>query len=114
MDRGNFIGKEALAKQREAGIKRKLVIFSLEDPEPLIYHEEPIYRNGKLVSINTHGSFAHFLGSSIGMGYLENPEGIDNEWILSGKYEIEVERKKFPAKAHIRAPHDPDGKRLRM
>ena len=56
----------------------------------------------------------HMLGSAIGMGYLENPEGIDDEWILSGKYEIDVEGKRIPAKVHLQAPYDPKGERVRM
>jgi glycine cleavage system T protein len=114
LDKGDFIGKQALLRQKEDGLKRKLVIFTLEDPEPLIYHDEPIYRNGKRVSANTHGSFAHHLGRSIGMGYLENPEGIKDDWILSGKYDVEVERKRVPARIHLKAPYDPKGDRLRM
>ena len=113
-NKDDFIGKEALLKQKETGLKRKLVIFTLDDPEPLIYHDEPIYRNGKIVSENTHGSYAHLLGSAIGMSYLEKPDCIDDEWILSGSYEIEVEGRMVPAKVHIKAPYDPEGKRVRM
>jgi glycine cleavage system aminomethyltransferase T len=44
---GGFVGREALLAQREAGApKRRLVQFLLEDPEPLVYHNEPIYRDG--------------------------------------------------------------------
>jgi len=114
LDKGTFIGREALIRQKDEGLKRKLVILTLEDPEPLIYHDEPIYRNGKIVSENTHGSYAHLLGSAIGMSYLEKPDCIDDEWILSGSYEIEVEGRMVPAKVHIKAPYDPEGKRVRM
>ena len=114
LDKGDFAGKEALVKQTESGLTRKLVLFTLEDPEPLLYHDEPILRNGVKVSENTHGAYAHFLGSAIGMGYLENPDGIDDEWILSGKYQIDVEGKLIPAKVHLKAPYDPESKRVRM
>ena len=114
LDKGDFVGKDALVKQTESGLTRKLVIFTLEDPEPLLYHDEPILRNGVKVSENTHGAYAHFLGSAIGMGYLENPDGIDDEWILSGKYQIDVEGKLIAARVHLRAPYDPESKRVRM
>lgn len=39
---------------------------------------------------------------------------IDNEWINSGKYEIEVEGKMVPATVHIKSPYDPDNERVRM
>jgi 4-methylaminobutanoate oxidase (formaldehyde-forming) len=114
LDKGDFVGKDALVKQTESGLTRKLVIFTLEDPEPLLYHDEPILRNGVKVSENTHGAYAHFLGSAIGMGYLENPDGIDDEWILSGKYQIDVEGKLIAARVHLRAPYDPGSKRVRL
>lgn len=113
LDKGEFIGREALLRQKEEGLRRKLVIFTLDDGEPLLYHDEPIYRNGELVSINTHGSYAHLLGRSIGMGYLEREEGITNDWILEGRYEIEVERVRVPATVHIKPPYDPANKSLK-
>jgi len=113
LDKVDFIGREALLAKQEEGLKRKLVLFSLEDPEPLLYHDEPIFRNGELVSANTHGAYGHLLGRSLGMGYLTNPEGIDEGWILSGRYEIDVEGRMVPARVHLKPPHDPEGKRLR-
>ncbi|MBW8011542.1 MAG: FAD-dependent oxidoreductase [Chloroflexi bacterium] len=114
LNKGDFIGREALLSQQESGLTRKLVMFTLEDPQPLLYHDEPIYRNGELASSVTHGAYAHMLGCAMGMGYIENPEGISSEWILSGKYEIDVEGKLIPAKAYLKAPYDPSNKRVRM
>jgi glycine cleavage system aminomethyltransferase T len=114
LNKGDFIGRAALIRQRAVGLTRKLVIFTLENPEPLLYHDEPIYRNGELVSSVTHGAYGHLVGGAMGMGYLEHSEGINDEWILSGRYEIDVEGIRFPAKVHLRAPYDPAGKRVRM
>jgi 4-methylaminobutanoate oxidase (formaldehyde-forming) len=113
-DKGDFIGRDTLLQQKESGLTRKLVIFTLEEPNPLLYHDEPIYRDGELVSLITHGAYAHLLKCSMGMGYLVNPEGVDDHWILSGRYEIDVEGKRIPAKAHLNAPYDPRGERVRM
>ena len=109
LGKDDFIGKEALVKQKEEGIKRKLVIFTIDDPEPLIYHDEPVYRNGEIVGENTHGSYAHVTGNAIGMVYLSREDGINDEWIMEGNYEIEVEDKKYPITIHLRAPYDPQG-----
>ncbi len=114
LEKGDFIGRAALIDQREKGLTRRLVMFTLESPEPLLYHDEPIYRDGKLVSSVTHGAYAHLLECAMGMGYLENSEGISEDWILSGKYEIEVEGERIPAKAYLKAPYDPTGKRVHM
>ena len=113
LDKGDFIGREALLRRREQVPSRRLVMFTLEDPGPLLYHDEPIYRDGRLVSRNTHGAYAHWLGCAMGMGYLENQEGLTEDWITSGRYEIDVEGKLVPAKVHLKAPYDPEGRRLR-
>ncbi len=113
-DKGDFLGREALIQQRKSDLTRKLVMFTLDDPEPLLYHDEPIYRNGELVSSVTHGAYAHMLGCAMGMGYLENLDGISDQWILSGKYEIDVEGDLIPAQAHLKAPYDPTSKRVRI
>jgi len=114
LNKGDFIGRAALIRQRESDLTRKLVIFTLENPEPLLYHDEPIYRDGEIVSSVTHGAYGHLVGGAMGMGYLENSEGINDEWILSGRYEIDVEGTRFPAKVHLKAPYDPSGERVRM
>jgi 4-methylaminobutanoate oxidase (formaldehyde-forming) len=114
LDKGDFIGRDALLQQKEKGITRKMAIFTLEDPEPMLLRSEPIFRNGEHVSEITSGAYAFKLGTSIGMGYLRQPDGIMNDWILSGKYEILVEGKKYPARVHLKSPYDPRNERPKM
>ncbi len=114
LGKDDFIGKAALVKQKEEGLKKKLVIFTIDDPEPLIYHNKPIYRDGILAGENTHGSYAHVTGHSIGMVYLSNEAGITDEWIMDGSYEIEVENQRYPITIHLKAPHDPQGKSIKV
>lgn len=114
LDKGDFIGREALIRQHRSDLTRKRVMFTLENPDPLLYHDEPIYRNRELVSSVTHGAYAHLLGCAMGMGYLENSEDISDDWILSGRYEIDVEGTLIPAKVHLEAPYDPAEERARM
>ena len=106
LNKDDFIGKEALLAQKEKGITRKLVMFTIDDEMPLIYHDEPIYKNGEIVGENTHGAFAYKLGRSMGMFYISSPDEnpITDEWILDGQYEIEVEDKRYPITLHLKAP----------
>jgi len=114
MDKADFRGKEALAQKQAQSLQRKLVMFSLEDPRPLAYHDEPIYRNGELISENTHGAFSHVNNCSIGMCYLKNPDGISDDWIKDGTYEINVAGKMYPIKIHLQPIYDPKSERVRM
>lgn len=109
----SFIGKDALVQQRQSKLKKRLVVFTLENPEPLLIGDEPIYRNGEFVGRITSGAFGHTLGRSVGMGYIENKEGVDSDYIKCGKYELELLSKRHPATAQLRPAYDPLNERVR-
>ena len=52
------------------GLTRRLVQFRLKDPEPLLFHNEAIVRDGKIVGTITSGNYGHHLGGAIGLGYV--------------------------------------------
>ena len=109
-----FIGRDALLRQEEKGVKRRLVQFALKDERQLLYHNEPIWRDGVLVGRITSGMFGHTLGKPLGMGYVENAKGIaDPSFIESGRYEIEVAGENIPALASLRPFYDPSNLRVR-
>jgi 4-methylaminobutanoate oxidase (formaldehyde-forming) len=114
LDKDDFIGKTALLNQKKEGLKRKLVMFTLEDPNIMLYGSEPIYRDGVWMENMTSGAYGFKLGSAVGMGYVKSEQQISEDWIISGKYEIEVEGKMIPAKVHIRSPYDPKNQRAKM
>jgi 4-methylaminobutanoate oxidase (formaldehyde-forming) len=60
LDKGEFIGCEALLRQKEKDLTRRLIIFTLSDPGQLLFREEPILRNGQIVRRITHGAYAHY------------------------------------------------------
>ena len=107
-----FIGKSALLRQLKQGVKRRLVMFTLDDPDPLLLGDEPIYRNGELAGRITSGAYGHTTGRSVGMGYVENEAGVNGDYIRSGKYEIEIRSDRFEAAASLRPSYDPEGKNV--
>jgi glycine cleavage system aminomethyltransferase T/glycine/D-amino acid oxidase-like deaminating enzyme len=107
-----FLGREALLKQKASGWKRQLVNFVVQDPQPVLWGSEPILRDGQAVGYTTSGSYGHTVGGAIGLGYLKNASGVDAAFIRSGRYEIDISGRRYPAKAHLRAPYDPERKNL--
>jgi 4-methylaminobutanoate oxidase (formaldehyde-forming) len=107
-----FLGREALLKQKDSPLKRQLVIFVLQDPGPMLWGSEPIYRNGRPVGYTTSGSYGHSVGGAIAMGYVNNAEGVSVEFIKSGRFELNISGELFPARAYLRAPYDPTRKRI--
>jgi len=108
-----FIGKEAVLAQKECGVNKRLVQFLLDDPDPLMYHAEPIYRNGALCGYTSSAMYGHTLGASVAMGYVKNEQGVDADFINSGSYEIEVAGKRYSARASLRPMYDPKSERVK-
>jgi 4-methylaminobutanoate oxidase (formaldehyde-forming) len=112
---GGFVGRRALLAQRETRpLKSRLVQFLLEDPEPLLYGEEPILRNGVAVGYLRSGAYGHTLGGAMGFGYVEHPDGVTPDLLRAGGFEILVAGERFPAKASLRPMYDPRAERVRM
>ena len=113
--KGGFIGRDALLKQKENKVlKRRLVQFALDDPQPLLYHNEPIWCGGKIVGDLTSGMYGHTIGTCLGMGYVTCEDGVSKEFIESNSFEIEVAGVRYPARSSLSAFYDPKSERVRM
>jgi glycine cleavage system aminomethyltransferase T/glycine/D-amino acid oxidase-like deaminating enzyme len=111
---GGFIGKEALLAQKAKGtLSKRFIAFLFESPEPLCYHEEPIYADGKIVGRTTAGMFGHTLGTTIAMGYVEHAAGVSKEWLDATEFEIEVECVRYKVKPSLRPFYDPTNERIK-
>ena len=111
-DKPDFIGKKAVIDKREVGLEKRLVQFQLTDPEPLLYHNEPIIRDSEIVGYISSGNYGHKLGGAIGMGYIPC-EGESPEELLSSKFEIDVSGTICAAKASLKPLYDPLSKRTK-
>ena len=108
----DFIGRDAVERRREEGLQKRMVQFLLTDPEPMLYHNEPIVRDGEIVGYLSSGSYGHTLGGAVGMGYVpcagEKPDAI-----LASTYEIDVAGARVRADASLRPIYDPKSERVR-
>ena len=111
--KGDFIGRDAVLRKREAGLSRRLVQFRLTDPEPLLFHNEAIVRDGKIVGTITSGNYGHHLGGAIGLGYVPCT-GESEADVLGSSYEIEIAGERFAAEASLKPMYDPKAERVRM
>jgi 4-methylaminobutanoate oxidase (formaldehyde-forming) len=107
-----FIGREAVLRRREEGLARRLVQFRLTDPGAMVYHNEPILRDGRIVGQVTSGAYGYTLGGAIGLGYVPCP-GESAEEVLASAYEIDVAGRRIRAEASLRPMYDPAGARVR-
>ena len=110
-----FTGRDAILKQKESGshLRKRLVQFLLQDPEAMLYHHEPILRDGVIVGHLTSGNYGHTLGGSVGLGYVEVEEDVTRDYLESGSFAIDVAGDHIPAKASLGAMYDPKAERMR-
>lgn len=105
---GGFVGRDALAEIKATGTpKRRMVQFLLEDPEPLLYGEELIYRNGEYVGYISSAAYGVTLGGAMGLGYVQMDEPVTADVVNNGDFELEVSGKRYKAKASLRPMYDP-------
>ncbi len=109
----SFIGRDAVLRKKEAGLERRMVQFRLSDPEVMVYHNEPILRDGKIVSYLSSGAYGHHLGAAIGMGYVPC-KGEGAAALLASSYEIEIAGRRVTAEASLKPLYDAEGARVRM
>ena len=107
---GGFIGREAILRQQENGVSKRLAQFLLEDQEPMLHHN---YRDGTIVGYLNSGMYGHTLGAAVGLGYVKNKDGVDADFVVSGRFEIEIAGRKVPAKASLSPMYDPRNLRIR-
>ncbi|GAB5461926.1 GcvT family protein [Hoeflea alexandrii] len=112
-NKGAFIGRDAVLAKRDQGLARRLVQFQLKNPEPLLFHNEVIVRDGEIVSIITSGNYGHHLGGAIGLGYVPCA-GESAEDVLASTYEIEIAGERHSAIASLKPLYDPGALRVRM
>ena len=108
----DFIGREATLRKEDAGLDRRMVQFRLTDPEPLLFHNEAIVRDGKIVGPVTSGNYGHALGGAIGLGYVP-ARGQSDDDVLGATYEIEVAGQRHTASASLQPMYDPKSERIR-
>ena len=113
LSKADFIGKAAVAERKATGPKSRIVQFKLTDPEPLLYHNEPLIRDGEIVGYLSSGNYGHTLGGAVGMGYVPC-EGESAADILASNYEIDVCGVRVPAEASLKPMYDPKSERVKV
>lgn len=109
LDKKNFIGKEALVKQKAEGIKQKLCTITLDDDRTIVLGKEPIRADGKIVSWVASGGFGYSVSKSIAYAYLPM------EYAKPGtKLEIECFGEQVGAEVTANVLWDPKNERIKV
>jgi 4-methylaminobutanoate oxidase (formaldehyde-forming) len=111
---GGFLGRDAVLAQKAAGpLRRRLVQVLVKDPEPLMFHAEVLRRDGKAVGYVRAASYGFTLGGAVGLAMVEAGEPVDEAYLASGAWEVEIAERRYPAVVSLRPLYDPQMLRVR-
>ena len=109
-----FIGRDAvLARKARGPLQRRLVQVLVQDPEPLMFHAEVIWRDGVRVGYVRAASYGHTLGGAVGLAMIEPKCVVDQAYLDSGSWEVEIGTGRYPAVVSLRPLYDPQMARIK-
>ena len=112
---GGFIGRDAVLAQKQRGpLRRRLVQVLLTDPGPLMFHAEVVHRNGKPAGYIRSASYGFTLGGAVGLAMIDSDEPIDQAYLDSSEWTVQIGAAVYPAATSLRPMYDPGSKRIRM
>ena len=109
----DFLGRRALEKVAGETLKKRFAGFTVDDPEIVLLGRETILRNGEPVGYLTSGGYGYTIGKNIGYGYVRNADGVSDDFLQSGDYELVVAMDRTPAKICLEPMYDPKGERVK-
>jgi glycine cleavage system aminomethyltransferase T len=109
----DFVGRRALEKIIGADLKKRFAGFTVDDPDIVLVGRETILRNGEPVGYLTSGGYGYTLAKNIGYGYVRNADGVSDDFLSSGDYELVVAMERTPAEIHLEPMYDPAMSRIK-
>jgi 4-methylaminobutanoate oxidase (formaldehyde-forming) len=103
----DFIGREALLDNQKKPLKKRLVCFTIDNPDVVLLGRETIYRNNEVVGWLTSGGWGYTVQKNIGYGYVRNLQGVSENYLISGSYELEIATVRHPCKLQLKPLHNP-------
>lgn len=97
-----FIGREALLRQRADGLKKRLTIFTFDDPAAFPWGGEPILMEGDNVGELTSAGYSRKLGRAVGMGYARSETALSDAALLAARFEIDIAGDRFAVRAYLK------------
>ena len=109
LNKGDFIGRDALAEARKAGLRRKLCCMTLDDPAAVVMGSEPVMAEGQVLGFVTSADYGYSVGTGIAYAYLPV------EYSEPGtRVDILYFNERYAARVVEEPLYDPEGARMRL
>ena len=110
-----FLGREAVEKAKAEGPRRKLVGFSVDAPEAMLWGGELILRDGAVAGQVTSAAWGETIGACVGLAYVRAGDNsvINADWVRAGSYQVNVGGRLYPISVSLRPIYDPTSAKIR-
>lgn len=105
---GGFVGRDAVAALDPKRPRHRTVYFTIDDPEPVLVHDETIFVDDIPVGHATSGAYGHTLGRAVGIA------AIAGDADLEGAFSIECKGTRYSITVSRRPFYDPTGSRMKV
>src|SRR4051794_7591225 len=114
LDKGDFIGRDALLAAKGKPLARRLLSFTALSPHtPIAHGGELILHNGEPAGEVTSAAYGHTVGGIVALGYVATGGArVDEAW-LAARFEIDIAGELVPVRASLKAPYDPSGAKMK-
>ena len=109
----DFLGRKATLAARAKPLAKRLMTFTVDDPDVVLVGRESILRNGQRVGYLTSAGYGYTIGKAIGLGYVRWPDGVSDAILDDGRYTLEVACKQVPCTLHKGPLYDPGMTRIK-
>ncbi|MEM9471270.1 MAG: FAD-dependent oxidoreductase, partial [Pseudomonadota bacterium] len=109
----DFMGRAACERAANQRLVKKLACFTVDDAQVVLLGRETILRDGEFAGYLSSGGFGHTVGRPVGLGYVRNRDGVDDDWLRNGSYELVVATERVPAQLHLDPLYDPEAARVK-
>ncbi|KQZ88956.1 FAD-dependent oxidoreductase [Phycicoccus sp. Root563] len=110
----DFLGRGAVERARAEPPRRRVVSLVVTDPDAYLWGGELVLRDGVPVGQVTSAAWGAAVGSSVGLALVADRQGgpVTAAWLTGGAWEVDLAGQRFPVRAMLRAPYDPEGLKL--
>jgi glycine cleavage system aminomethyltransferase T/glycine/D-amino acid oxidase-like deaminating enzyme len=108
----DFIGRGAVERAWQAGPTRRLVSFVLQDPDVMMWGGELLLRDGVPAGQVSSAAWGTTVGACVGLAYVRGAE-VNARYLASGDWRADVAGQRVAVSLSLRAPYDPDNRRVR-
>jgi 4-methylaminobutanoate oxidase (formaldehyde-forming) len=103
----DFIGREALERRRDEGVKSRIATILLDDIEAVPLGNEPVYVKDRIIGKTTSAAFGYRVGRPVALAEIDAAIGADTA------VEIDIARRMSPGRVTFQPAFDPGGDRMR-